>query len=224
MSTKLHQRPPFRAEHLGSLLRPKALLDERHAIDQGKGDQKKLAAIEDSSVKDIVKEQLDLGYHAVSDGEYRRHMFWGTFFPGLDGFEEIPLVNMDLFRMYVPDIAAFTESGHKPGETVICTGKIKHVGSTYVDQWNYLKNLLPKEKQGEAKLTLAAPNWYHLRYKTGRAYPKEIYSSDKEYFADIAKAYSEELKILYDNGLRNVQIDDPNLACMYCPLPSSAVN
>ena len=114
--------------------------------------------------------------------------------------------------MYVPDIAAFTESGHKPGETVICTGKIKHVGSTYVDQWNYLKNLLPKERQHEAKLTLAAPNWYHLRYKTGRAYPKEVYSSDAEYFDDIAAAYRAELKILYDNGLRNVQIDDPNLA------------
>jgi methionine synthase II (cobalamin-independent) len=76
-----------------------------------------------------------------------------------------------------------------------------------------LKNLLPKERQGEAKLTLAAPNWYHLRYTTGRAYPKEVYSSDAEYFADIAAAYRDELKILYDNGLRNVQIDDPNLAC-----------
>lgn len=76
MSTKLHQRPPFRAEHLGSLLRPEALLAERHAIDKGQGDQKKLTAVEDTSVKEIVKEQLDLGFHAVSDGEYRRHMFW----------------------------------------------------------------------------------------------------------------------------------------------------
>jgi len=125
--------------------------------------------------------------------------------------------------MYVPDIAAFTESGHKPGETVLCTGKIKHVGSTYVDQWNYLKNLLPKENQREAKLTMAAPNWYHLRYKTGRAFPKEVYATDAEYFADIAKAYRAELKILYDNGLRNVQIDDPNLACkLHSPPPLSS--
>lgn len=114
--------------------------------------------------------------------------------------------------MYVPDIAAFTESGHKPGETVICTGKIKHVGSTYVDQWNYLKGLFPKEKHHELKLTLAAPEWYHLRYKKGQAYPKNVYSSDDEYFSDIAQAYRTELKILYDNGLRNIQIDDPNLA------------
>jgi len=176
MSSKTHQRPPFRAEHLGSLLRPSPLLDVRHKIDKGeKGLEQDLKSIEDASVNEIVKEQLDLGFHAVSDGEYRRHMFWwvfqttvtviilipyrGTFFPGLDGFEEIQNPDIDIFRMYVPDIAAFTESGHKPGETVICTGKIKHVGSTYVDQWNYLKNLLPKDRQHEAKLTLAAPNW-----------------------------------------------------------------
>jgi len=213
MSGKLHQRPPFRAEHLGSLLRPTALLDVKHKIDNGqKGLEKDLKAVEDSSINDIVKEQIDLGFHAVSDGEYRRHMFWGTFFPGLDGFDEVQNPDINIFRMYVPDIAAFTESGHKPGETVICTGKIKHVGSTYVDQWNYLKNLLPKEKQHEAKLTLAAPNWYHLRYKTGKAYPKSVYASDAEYFADIAAAYRAELKILYENGLRNVQFDDPNLA------------
>jgi len=61
---------------LGSLLRPKALLDERHAIDAKKGDPKKLATVEDTSINEIVKEQLDLGFHAISDGEYRRHMFW----------------------------------------------------------------------------------------------------------------------------------------------------
>ncbi|KAK2625619.1 hypothetical protein QTJ16_004931 [Diplocarpon rosae] len=213
MSKPFGQRPPFRAEHLGSLLRPEKLLAERHAVDEGKGDQKRLAAVTNTSIVEIVREQLDLGFHAVTDGEYPRHMFWGTFWPGLEGFEEITDFDFkDLFRLYVPDIAAFTETGHKPGETVICTGKIRHVKSTYVNQWNFLKNLLPAERKHEAKLTLAAPNWYHLRYQTGKAYPKEVYSSDAEYFADIAKAYQTELQILYKNGLRNVQIDDPNLA------------
>jgi methionine synthase II (cobalamin-independent) len=213
MPSHLHQKPPFKAEHLGSLLRPAELLKGRAELDKKQISLKDLTALEDDAIKEIVKTQTELGFHALSDGEYRRHMFWGTFFPGLDGFEEIQNPDIDLFRMYVPDIAAFTESGHKPGETVICTGKIKHVGSTYVDQWNYLKSLLPKDRVGEAKLTLAAPNWYHLRYKTGKAYPKEVYANDSEYFADIAKAYRTELKILYDAGLRNVQIDDPNLAC-----------
>lgn len=127
--------------------------------------------------------------------------------------KEVAKPDEDIFRMYLPDIAAFTEAGYKPGETVICDGKIKHVGSTYTDQFNYLKSLVPKEKVKDLKLTLAAPNWYHLRYKEGRAYPKDVYPSDKEYFADLAKAYQAELQILYDAGLRNVQFDDPNLAC-----------
>lgn len=132
----------------------------------------------------------------------------------MEGFEEIKNPDVDIFRLYMPDIAAFTETGHKPGESVICNGKIKHIGSTYIDQWNYLKSIVPKERVGECKITMAAPEWYHMRYKEGRAYPKDVYVNDAEYFADIAKAYQTELQILYDNGLRNIQIDDPNLACM----------
>jgi methionine synthase II (cobalamin-independent) len=113
----------------------------------------------------------------------------------------------------IPDIAAFTEEGYKPGETVICTGKIKHVGSTYTDQFDYLKSLVPEPKHKDLKLTLAAPNWYHLRYKKGKAYPEEVYQNEDDYFADIAAAYQAELRILYEHGARNIQFDDPNLAC-----------
>jgi methionine synthase II (cobalamin-independent) len=140
-------------------------------------------------------------------------VFWGTFFPGLDGFEEVNNVDVDDFRPYAPDIAAFLEAGHKPGESVICTGKIKHVGSTYIDQFKYLASQVPAEEVGNLKITLAAPNWYHLRYREGKAYPKSVYTNDEDYFGDIAKAYQAELKILYDAGCRNVQFDDPNLAC-----------
>ncbi|RYP05959.1 hypothetical protein DL764_003463 [Monosporascus ibericus] len=210
------QRPPFRAEHMGSLLRPAKLTEKRIKLDNAKAleiaQDKELHAIEDEAIKDIVKLQLDLGYHAINDGEYRRHQFWGTFFPNLEGFEEIQNPSWDMFRMYVPDIAAFTESGHKPGESIVCTGKIKHVGSSYLPDWKYLKNLVPPERVKELKITLAAPEWYHLRYKTGKAYPLDVYANDAEYFADIAAAYRTELQILYDNGCRNVTIDDPNLA------------
>ena len=216
MASKNHQRPPFRAEHLGSLLRPKDLGDKRIALDGKKAVEiaadPELRGIEDKAIDEIVKLQLDLGFHAVNDGEYRRHQFWGTFFPALEGMEEIFEPPLDMFRLYVPDLAAFTEAGHKPGESVVCTGKIRHTGSTYTDQWNYLKNLLPAERVKEAKLTLPAPNWYHLRYQSGKAYPKDVYANDEEYFADIAKAYRDELQILYEAGCRNVTIDDPNLA------------
>jgi methionine synthase II (cobalamin-independent) len=76
MSSKLHQRPPFRAEHLGSLLRPAELLKTRAAVDKKEAKKADLTAIEDKSVKEIVQTQIDLGFHPISDGEYRRHMFW----------------------------------------------------------------------------------------------------------------------------------------------------
>ncbi|TKX20574.1 putative cobalamin-independent synthase [Elsinoe australis] len=207
------QRPPFRAEHLGSLLRPQPLLDERHAIYEKKSEGKDLPKIEDESINKAIKVQHDCGFHAPSDGEYRRHMFWGTFFPSLDGMTEIYNPSIDLFREYAPDMAAFMEKGHQPAESVICTGKIKHTGkSSYIDQFEYMKSQVPKEQHGNIKLTLAAPNWYHFRYKEGKAYPSDVYSSDDEYFADLAKAYQTELDILYKAGLRNAQVDDPNLA------------
>lgn len=59
---------------------------------------------------------------------------------------------------------------------------------------------------------------YHFRYGPNKAYAKGVYANDDEYFADVAKAYQTELKILYDAGLRNAQVDDPNLACMPDPL------
>ncbi|KUI52549.1 Uncharacterized protein YxjH [Cytospora mali] len=120
VAKKNHQRPPFRAEHLGSLLRPQNLVDKRIALDSEKAvviaNDKELKSIEDNAINDIVALQLDLGYHAVNDGEYRRHQFWGTFFPALEGMEEIAEPSLDMFRLYVPDLAAFTEAGHKPVE------------------------------------------------------------------------------------------------------------
>jgi len=127
-----------------------------------------------------------------------------------------PDLSLSIFREYVPDIAAFLEEDKVPGESVICVGKISPTGkSSYIEQFEFLKSLVPKERHGDIKMTLAAPNWYHLRYKEGKAYPKEVYGSDEEYFADIAEAYRTELKILYEAGLRNAQVDDPNLACRW---------
>ena len=73
MTSNLHRNPPFRAEHLGSLLRPGDLLQRRSDVDNGSASQKELASTEDTAVKDIVAEQIKLGFHAISDGEYRRH-------------------------------------------------------------------------------------------------------------------------------------------------------
>jgi methionine synthase II (cobalamin-independent) len=201
---------------MGSLLRPKALSEKRVTLDGKKAieiaQDEELHRLEDEAIDIAVKLQRDAGFHAINDGEFRRHQFWGTFFPNLEGFDEVMAPGWEIFRTWVPDLEAFMTKGHKPGESIICTGKIKHVGSAYLREWNHLKSLLSAEEISHAKLTLPAPEWYHLRYRAGFAYPKEVYANDAEYFADIAVAYRKELEILYENGCRNVTIDDPNLA------------
>ena len=73
MPSKLHRNPPFRAEHLGSLLRPAHLLETRAAVDKGSTSQQDLSKIEDEAINEIVNLQLKLGFHPITDGEYRRH-------------------------------------------------------------------------------------------------------------------------------------------------------
>lgn len=73
MAPQLHQRPPFRAEHLGSLLRPEQLLRTKIGFEAGKIPGSELTRIEDEEIKAIVETQQKLGYAALSDGEYRRH-------------------------------------------------------------------------------------------------------------------------------------------------------
>lgn len=69
----MHQGPPFRAEHIGSLLRPVRLLELRESVTAGEATEEQLEKLEDSYIKEIVKLQQELGFHAVTDGEYRRH-------------------------------------------------------------------------------------------------------------------------------------------------------
>jgi methionine synthase II (cobalamin-independent) len=159
------RNPPFRAEHIGSLLRPSKLLEERHAIQAGKRLATNLHALEDESIREIVNVQTACGFHATTDGEYRRHLFWGTFFPSLDGFEELQNPDAEMFRDYFPGVPALVGPERVPGETFICTGKISHTGkSSYVEQFEFLKSITPVERHRGLKLTLAAPNWYHLWY------------------------------------------------------------
>lgn len=100
-----------------------------------------------------------------------------------------------------------------PNQVTVATSKLSHTGkSSFLPELQYLQTLLPKEDHHKIKLTLTSPSWYHFRYGPGKAYTKGTYANDEEYFADLAQAYQTELKILYDAGLRNAQVDDPNLA------------
>lgn len=110
------------------------------------------------------------------------------------------------------DVKSFMHAKTIPNQVTVAAGKLSHTGkSTFLPELEYLKSILPKDQWSKIKLTITSPSWYHFRYGPNKAYLPGVYASDDEYFADLAKAYQVELKILYDAGLRNAQVDDPNL-------------
>ncbi|KAI6147411.1 UROD/MetE-like protein [Pisolithus tinctorius] len=209
--------PPFRAEHLGSLLRPDYLLQARKQFDKKEITYEQLRVLEDKAIAEALCLQREVGIKSFTDGEYRRHMFYDGFFDHLQGFEEIQNPPIEIFKTYVPDIKAFLANNIKPAGTTLCTGKIKHVESGYLPQFEALKALVQPEEVKNIKLTLAAPEWFHLRHGE-HAFKPGVYASQDEYFNDIAAAYRRELQILYAAGLRNAQFDDPLLA-YFCAEP-----
>lgn len=192
-------------------MRPSNLLEARKASLDGRGNDQELREIQKAAINDVVRIQLDLGLHAINDGEYGRITFWGSFFEGLEGMTEVDL-DLEDNRMYIPMNAAYKELDQVPIKGLACTGKIKHKRSNYSEEFDYLKSLVPETKWKDLKITLPSPSWLHLRYREGKAYPKNVYPTDDDYFADLALAYKQELTTLYDHGLRNVQFDDPNLS------------
>jgi len=212
--------PPFRAEHMGSLLRPQKLLEVREAIRE-KGlspEAAGLPAVEEEAVGHVVKLQQDLGFKAVNSGEYNRTRFWGLMWEEFEGTVKLQDIGADLLRLYHPDISSLIEPGRKvmPGESVITGSKLRHnpeKSQSNLHELRLVQKFVPQSEWGNIKLTMITPAWFHMRYKQGRAYTKEAYANDAEYFKDVAKVYQAELDQLYKAGLRNVQFDDPGLAC-----------
>lgn len=100
------RNPPFRAEHIGSLLRPDELVKTRYAVADGSKAAQDLVPVEQKAIKDVVKLQQECGIHSITNGEYSRHQFWGTFMESLNGMEEINLreggYDQSIFRAYAP--------------------------------------------------------------------------------------------------------------------------
>ncbi|KAK8044504.1 5-methyltetrahydropteroyltriglutamate-homocysteine methyltransferase [Apiospora rasikravindrae] len=218
-SFELHTAPPFRAEQMGSLLRPENLLEVRANIrDNGVSEEEAgLHAVEEEAVAKVVKMQQDVGIKAVTSGEYNRTRFWGLFWDELDGSLRLENAEGSMFRLYHPDVVSLIEKDRHvmPGDSVIAGGKLRHNPERSVSNLHELRLVqaaLPESEWKNIKLTMITPAWFHMRYKHGRAYTKEAYANDAEYFKDVAKCYQDELDMLYKAGLRNVQFDDPGMA------------
>ena len=188
--------PPFRAEHLGSLLRPQALLDVRSLIRE-KGlspEEAGLQAVEEKAIADVVKIQQDLGFKAVTSGEFVRTRFWGLMWDEFVGTIALQEADAGMFRLYHPDVVSLIEQDRHvmPGDSVIAAQKLSHDRSKSTSNLHELRlvqSALPESEWANIKLTMITPAWFHMRYKQGRAYTKEAYANDQEYFKDVAKVY-----------------------------------
>lgn len=203
---------PFHADHIGSLIRPEALAQTQERADAGQVSPEQLLAAQKAAIADIVKKQQDHGVRALSSGEFDRKYYFSGFFEKLEGFREVSPVPWELARLSAPPIAALKKAGKQYPMAAVCEGKIKYTKSPYLDNWKLLRDCVPREQWAECKFTMPPPCYFHLRLASGKCYSAEAYANDEEFFADLAKAYQQELKTLYDEGVRNIQIDDPTLA------------
>jgi len=191
--------PPFRADHVGSFLRPKRLLEARDRHQKGELSKEGLRAVEDDAIAEIVKFQEDVGLQSITDGEFRRTYFHIDFLEQLGGVKtDIPVT------IRKPD---GTEELAPPVMRVI--DKVRHVKDIQRADFEFLKaqvspGLTPK-------VTIPSPTMLHFR--GGRAgISREHYPDLEAFYQDVADAYGDELRSLADAGCTYVQMDDTNLA------------
>ena len=196
MPTKL----PSRADHVGSFLRPRSVIEAREHRSAGNIDYSELRAIEDKAIADLVKWQESLGLKAITDGEFRRYFFHTDFLLQLDGVEE----RGGLKKAFKNDAG---KDVHFAPPVMVVTGKIEHVKPIQLADFQYLKSLVSETP----KVAIPSPTMLHFR--AGRAgIPESIYPTMDEFYADVAAAYRDEVDSLAAAGCRYIQMDDTNLA------------
>ena len=198
------QTPPFRADHVGSFLRPSYLLQAREQRAKNEITAEQLRAVEDKAITEIVKFQSDVGLQSITDGEFRRTYFHIDFLEQLGGVKtDIPVT------VKKPD---GTEELAPPVIRVI--DKVRHAKNIQLADFQYLKGEVGKLgiKGVTPKVTIPSPTMLHFR--GGRAgINKEAYPElDPVFYDDVAKAYGDELRSLADAGCTYVQMDDTNMA------------
>jgi 5-methyltetrahydropteroyltriglutamate--homocysteine methyltransferase len=196
--------PPFRADHVGSFLRPPELLEARDQFKQGNISKQQLRAVEDAAIRDIVRFQEDLGLQGITDGEFRRTYFHIDFLEQLEGVETRGGIAAS-FRSATGDVNFAPPVMH-------VTGKLRHVRPIQVADFAFLRSVAKRLP----KVTIPSPTMLHFR--GGRnAISREAYPDMEGFYDDVAACYRDELKQLGAAGCRYLQLDDTNLAYLCDP-------
>lgn len=202
-------QPPFRADHVGSLRRPKHLMEARerllgaHDLDHNFGphDNAELRAIEDACIREVAALQESAGLKSITDGEFRRRIWWSEFLHSLDGVE----------GSYRGTAHAFHDaSGHTmPAPRVDVTGRIAWRGSVNLAPFEYLKSVTSRTP----KVTIPAPQMLYF-YATRETISRDAYPDLNALWDDVADAYIAEIGALAEAGCTYVQLDEVFTTCM----------
>ncbi|KAK3998030.1 hypothetical protein QBC44DRAFT_47858 [Cladorrhinum sp. PSN332] len=198
----------YRADHVGSFLRPQPILSARETLDDPATaiSPESLRAVEDEHISSVVQSQISSGLQSITDGEFRRAWFHIDFLQHVAGVERHGSLSS----------TNVTSHGVTPPKIVV-VDKLGHPKPIQVDDFNFVEKSVaaaskPEGKKITTKVCIPSPTMVHFR--GGReAISSEAYPSlDPEFFDDLVKVYQAEIKDLYDAGCRFVQLDDTNLA------------
>ncbi|MGC1445713.1 MAG: 5-methyltetrahydropteroyltriglutamate--homocysteine S-methyltransferase [Xanthobacteraceae bacterium] len=194
-------KPPFRADHVGSLLRPAALKQAREQYAKGAIDAAALKAVEDREVKSVIGKQEAAGLQSITDGEFRRSWWHLDFLWGLDGVERHVMNTGIAF-------AAVTTRN----EGVQVTGKIGFSGHPMLEHFKFLKANTTRTP----KMTIPAPSALYGR-PTPTPINKAVYPSLDTMFDDLGQAYKKAVRAFADAGCRYLQLDEVFIAMLCDP-------
>lgn len=188
---------PFRYDFVGSFLRPQALKDAKEALDNGQLSQEEYDRIVDEEVVKVVKKQKELGYHVITDGEFRRTFWHLDFMWGLEGVEHKNIGNGVRFNT---ELAVLDDT--------YLVGKIKAKAHPFVEYFKFLKQF--EDENIVAKYTIPAPaqTFQQMIVPANFETTRKFYATNEELIHDIGVAYQDVIKQFYDAGCRNLQLDD----------------
>ena len=198
-------RPPFRADHVGSLLRPPQLLEARKSFREGVLSRAQLTEIEDVAIRDVIAMQESVGLRSITDGEYRRTLWHMDFLTRL--------ANVEATRSPVK-VSFHTAAGsiqRSPSATRV-TGRISRPAPIFIEHFKFVQ----QHTHQTPKLTLPSPSILHFRGGRG-AIDMTAYPQIEEFYADVGRAYAQEIAELGSEGLSYLQLDEVNLAYLCDP-------
>jgi 5-methyltetrahydropteroyltriglutamate--homocysteine methyltransferase len=194
-------KPPFRADHVGSLLRPAALREARERRAKGEITADALKVVEDRAIEEIIKKQEAVGLQAISDGEFRRSWWHLDFLWGLDGVER-----------HVMDTGIAFAAVTTRNEGVRVTGKIGFTDHPMLEHFKFLKAHTGRTP----KMTIPAPSALYGRPAL-TPIDKAIYPNLDTFFADLGQAYRKVVRAFADAGCRYIQLDEVFIAMLCDP-------